>query len=305
MFKHLLVPLDGSASAEATLPAAAYLARTLDAMVTLVHVMERDAPRAVHGERHLTAPDEAEAYLAAVAGRAFPAGSRVERHVHAAEVGDVARSIVEHSGELAPDLVIMCTHGRRGPKHWLFGSIAQQVIAGGATPVLIIQPEKKPRPDFACRLLMIPVDRIPEHEQALPLAAGLARACKAGLYLITVVPTLRTLSGEWAATGRFAPGATGAMLDMIRQEAEEHLAGYAAGFGQQALPVQAEVVRGDPARTIAKAARRVQADLIVLGTHGKTGLDAFWAGSVAARLAGLTEIPLLLVPLRPVAAPGA
>jgi nucleotide-binding universal stress UspA family protein len=45
MFKHLLVPLDGSALAETTLPAAVYLAQTLKASVTLIHVVERHAPR--------------------------------------------------------------------------------------------------------------------------------------------------------------------------------------------------------------------------------------------------------------------
>ena len=74
MFKHLLVPLDGSQLAEAALPAAAYLAQKLDATVTLVHIIEHDAPAEVHGERHLTNADEANAYLTEVARRAFPPG---------------------------------------------------------------------------------------------------------------------------------------------------------------------------------------------------------------------------------------
>ena len=60
MFKHLLVPLDGSPLAEAALPAAAYLAQKLGASVTLLHVIEQDAPQEIHGERHLTDPDEAQ-----------------------------------------------------------------------------------------------------------------------------------------------------------------------------------------------------------------------------------------------------
>jgi nucleotide-binding universal stress UspA family protein len=64
MFKRLLVPLDGSHLAEAALPAAAFLALKLNAVLTLVHIVERNAPEEIHGDRHLTNADEANAYLA-------------------------------------------------------------------------------------------------------------------------------------------------------------------------------------------------------------------------------------------------
>jgi nucleotide-binding universal stress UspA family protein len=62
MFKHILVPLDGSKLAEAALPAAVSLAQTFNAPVTLLHIIEQDAPEEVHRERHLTEAREAEAY---------------------------------------------------------------------------------------------------------------------------------------------------------------------------------------------------------------------------------------------------
>jgi nucleotide-binding universal stress UspA family protein len=64
------------------------------------------------------------------------------------------------------------------------------------------------------------------------------------------------------------------------------------------LAVTAEVRRGDPAATIVETARQSGADLIVLGTHGTTGMDAFWEGSVTARVAARSRVPLLLVPVR-------
>ena len=63
MFKNILVPLDGSHLAEAALPAAASLAEKLNAPVTLLHIIEQNAPEAIHNERHLTKPEEAENYL--------------------------------------------------------------------------------------------------------------------------------------------------------------------------------------------------------------------------------------------------
>jgi nucleotide-binding universal stress UspA family protein len=57
------------------------------------------------------------------------------------------------------------------------------------------------------------------------------------------------------------------------------------------------VARGDPASTVAQIAERIGAGLIVLGTHGKAGTDAFWSGSTAPRIASKTSVPLLLVPV--------
>jgi len=299
MFEHLLVPLDGSRLAEAALPAAATLAKTLDARVTLIHVIEQRAPQEVHGERHLSDPIEASAYLGEVAARAFSPGVHVEQHVHTAEVRDVARSIVEHAGELQPDLIVMCTHGRGGLRTWLLGSIAQQIITLGVTPVLLIQPDGvAATPSFACRRLLVPLDGNPDHEQGLAVASALAWACAADLHLLMVVPTLGTLSGEDGAAARLLPTATSAWLDMSEESAGAHLRQRAIDMQALGLRAETELCRGDPAGSIVRTARRVQADLIVMGTHGKSGVDAFWSGSVAAQVCSRSRVPMLLVPVR-------
>ena len=63
------------------------------------------------------------------------------------------------------------------------------------------------------------------------------------------------------------------------------------------IQVTGEVCRGDPAKEITRAASDSQADMIVLGTHGKTAGDAFWFGSVTPKIATQTHLPLLLVPV--------
>ena len=70
-----------------------------------------------------------------------------------------------------------------------------------------------------------------------------------------------------------------------------------AEVAAQRLDVTAEVRRGDPAATILETAGRIGADVIVLGTHGRSGLDAFWSASVAPRIAQKARVPLLLVPV--------
>jgi nucleotide-binding universal stress UspA family protein len=297
-FKNVLVPLDGSRLAEAALPAAAFLARNLNASVTLMHVIERQAPDEIHGDRHLTDPMDAQVYLGESAARAFNSDLTVECHVHTSEVGNVARSIIDHAIELRSDLVVMCSHGRSGLRGWLYGSIAQQVVAGGKRPILLVQPSQgEELSPFTCQRLLVPLDGQPEHEQGLPVAARLAQSCGASLHLLLVVHTLPTLPGARAATGRLLPRATAEMLDLTAQHAEEYLGGHSSLLQAQGIATTSEVARGDPVRNIVRVAHDAGADLIVLGTHGRHGIDAFWSGSVAPRVSSRSCLPLLIVPI--------
>ena len=302
MIRRILVPLDGTDLAEAALPAAAALAARLAATVGLVHLLEKRAPRAVHGRPHLADPRAAEAYLNRAAARYFPPGLRVRTHVHPEEVASVARSITEHAEqpqEEGSDLVVMCAHGGRTTREALWGAMAQRVTAGGRTPVLVLragaQPDE-PAGGFRLGSLLLPLDRDPGHAGALGPAAELAAAFGAEMHLLLIVPTYGTLSGRWASIGRFLPGTTARMLDLSVTEEQRFLQERADALRGRGLSVGAEVARGDPARVIAAAASRLQPDLIALGTHGRRGLGAVWEGSVASKVFRRCRQPLLLVP---------
>jgi nucleotide-binding universal stress UspA family protein len=297
----LFLPLDGSDLAESALPAGVYFARLFGASITLFHVIERKATGRIHASRHLIHSEEAETYLRDVAARYIPADLTVERHVHSSEARDVARSIVEHSGEFQQDLIILCAHGYGGPRDWLMGNIAQQVIShGGSTPVILLHPSQAAQPDstFPCRSILLPLDGIPEHEQSLSLAEEIARKSGAGVHLATVVPTPETLSGERAATGRLLPGSTAALLDLTEAGAGNYLQRHQDRLQSVGVNSTAQVLRGDPATELANLAIVRRDDLIVLGTHGKAGSSAFWNRSVAARVLGKIDIPALLIPVQ-------
>jgi nucleotide-binding universal stress UspA family protein len=301
MFRHLLVPLDGSSMAEGALPAAAQLARKNGARLTLVHVVERNAPSEVHSDRHLVGAPEAGAYLQELARRPLLAGLRVETHVHEVEVSDVARSISEHAAELAPDLVVMSTHGRGSARRMFFGAIGQQVIGLGDTPVLLLRPaEDAPGEgqELHLRAILVPIDGDPAHERALPVAEELARSFTCRLDLLMVVPTIGALSGLQAAASMLLPNAMRAKLEMDSASAFEHVQELGRALAARGVQTTSETSRGDPARAIISAARRLSSDLVVMGTHGRAGTDAFWEGSVAARVVSRVRAPLLLVPLK-------
>ncbi len=297
MFSHLLVPLDGSEMAESVLPAAVHLARTLGARLTLLHVLEHNAPGEVHGQRHIRSEQEGLRYLTETAAR-LPPGLKVNVHVHPNEEHNIARSIVEHAQELGVDLILVCTHGRSNLRRWLFGSIAQQMLAQGDTPVLVIYPSEIPQGQgFQCRQILTPLDGDPDHEAGLAVATQLARACAANLHLVAVVPTRGTLSGEETASAIWLPATTNALLDMSQQATREYLQRQAAQAAEAGIAVTTTVQRGEPAAAIAQAAQEVHADLIVMATHGKSHTDAFWSGSVSPRVSSKTRRPLLLVPV--------
>ena len=298
MFKHILVPLDGSKLAEAALPVAVYLAHMLKAPVTLLHVIEQDAPAEVHRERHLTNSVEAKAYLKEIAKAVFPPGIKIKTHVHTAPVADVARSLIDHAAdEIRPDLIILTSHGNSGMHDLFFGNIAQEVAAAGGTSVLLLKPGETSAP-FQLRRILVPLDNESVHDQALPTAEALARACKAQLDLLCVIPTLGTDSGEHAAAGTMLPVTAAAYLDIAEEIALEHFQSHLDEFGKSGLPATAEIARGDPALVIARTAERLEVDMVLFGTHGKSGMDAFWSRSVTAAVARRTKTPLLLVPVR-------
>jgi nucleotide-binding universal stress UspA family protein len=298
MLKHLLVPLDGSTLAEAAVPMAAAVASRMGAALTLVHVVERRAPSEVHSERHLVSAEEARAYLNGIAARPPLAGMRVDTHVHEAEVRDVARSITEHTAELAPDLVVMTTHGKGGARRLFSGAIAQQVVGAGRTPVLLVRPEGvKPVPG-AWRLILAPIDGDPAHERSLPLAADLAAAFACRLHLLMVTHTSGSLAGTEHAAGTLMPGATRVMLEMNSAAAALYLDTCAAELAKRGVKAECEAARGDPAKAIVRAARRLSPDLVIMATHGRAGTNAFFEGSVAAKVISRARTPLLLMPLK-------
>ncbi len=291
-----LVPLDGSRLAESVLSTVESLATRLHAKVTLLHIIEQHAPTTIHGERHLIGVAQAQLYLEEIAARLRPSGIPVETHVHEEKEDDVARSIVEHARESKIDLVIMCTHGRGGLREFLFGSIAQQALRRGTQSILLVLPrEDGSAPTFDLRRILVPLDGMAAHEPALPAAMTLARAFRAELHLVLVIPTLATLSGSQAVAGLLLPATMSAILDLAQQGALDYLDRAVVQCQEQGVPAQAEVLRGDAVPLVLGLAERLHVDLLVMSSHGRAGLDALLTGSVAPRVTGRVSRPLLLV----------
>jgi nucleotide-binding universal stress UspA family protein len=126
-------------------------------------------------------------------------------------------------------------------------------------------------------------------------AADLARATEARLQLIAEAPTVGTLAGRDAATGRYMPGTTHAMLDMLEDELRFYLGKMLRRFESLRIDASAIVSRGEPEGVIAENADAPDVDMLIFATHGKAGTKAFWAHSVGARMLAQTSRPVLVV----------
>ncbi len=297
MFKRLLVPLDGSKLAEAILPVALYMAEKFGAEILLFHAIEQDAPDTVHGEPHLSVATDAEAYLDQIVARLARPNVAVTKHVHTAILkSDIARSILDHALEHQADLVMLCAHGHGGWRDRFVGNIAQQVISLGTTPVVCLNHEESDvTTAYICRNILLPLDATPQHEPALPVAAEMARAFDATLRLINVVPTRGTLSAERAGTGMLLPTTMSEILELSQRKSVDYLHGKLRELGAEGIKVTAQVARGDIAGEVLEAEKRADADLVVMATHGRSSMDAFWSGSVTPKVLAQSQAPVLLV----------
>jgi nucleotide-binding universal stress UspA family protein len=298
MFSRLLIPLDGSSRAEAVLPAVAGFAKTLGVPVSLLHVIEKNAPEEVHDERHLRDRDEAARYLEGIKRVLQQQGIAVECHVHEDAVEKAADGIARHARELSADLIMMCTHGRGGIKRWLLGAVAQQVASAGETPVFLVPPDRDRASSFSCTSIVLPLDSKREHEAGVTVALFLAQKFHAAVHLACAVPRQHDISGKWTSVSRLLPGATQELLEQSVDQGEHYLKEMEKCFSERGIPVSSDLIRGDPKKTIKRAIKNLRPDLVVLGTHGRVGLGAFFEGSVAPEIGTACGVPVLLVPLK-------
>jgi nucleotide-binding universal stress UspA family protein len=146
MFKHILVPLDGSRLAEAALPAACELAAKFDSEITLLRVTSSpmlftNVDGYVYGDLIGTmrqqSRDEATAYLNSHKGVLRQQGYIV--HAQILENESPATAILDVVEVQNMDGIVMSTHGRGGLVRWMFGSVADKVLRHADVPVLLIR----------------------------------------------------------------------------------------------------------------------------------------------------------------------
>jgi nucleotide-binding universal stress UspA family protein len=287
----LLVPLDGSELAEQALPHAERLARASAARLVLTRAtLIRTLPRQNHERARERALHEAEQYLQALAAGLAERGVDV---AWSAPYGEAARAILEQVHTQAADVVVMTSHGRSGLGRWLYGSVAEAVLARSPVPVLLTRAWPTPAPGRELgrkARLLVPLDGSAFAEAALPAAQRLAAILGGEVVLThTVVPPWPSPSGEQHLERAVAD------LELAIAEASKYLDQVAQDMALTAASISVDVRVGDPVRGIAAAGRGRQAALVVMATHGGGRLQRLLLGSVAAGVLQHGGLPVMLV----------
>jgi nucleotide-binding universal stress UspA family protein len=310
----IVVPLDGSELAAQVMPHVRTLAPLLDAHVHLLRVVPATPPgdseswaqvlisvygapesEAARRDHHNDVMEElhqqAQAYLDTQAQMLRSAGIEVTSEVR---TGSPAETIVEVAAAHMPGaLIAMATHGYSGLRRWALGSVADKVIHATDAPVLLVRGQAQPVVQPPRRILT-PLDGSGLSRQALPLASEIARAARAELILLrAVVPMIEAYIGAPVLGRPLVENSE--TLNALYEYALDELKAEAASLRAEAPRVLTRAIIGYPAEVIIDEAREMDVDLIVMATHGYSGLRRWALGSVADKVLHATTTPLILV----------
>jgi nucleotide-binding universal stress UspA family protein len=271
MFRNILVPLDGSELAERILPLVEHVASPAEITLHLVRVVNPIRPGVINPRvpyLNQEMVDEefaaATAYLEKMRTELTEQGSTVQVQQLA---GDPASGLLDYERSSQIDLVAMCSHGRSGLARFALGSVAERLIRYGMAPVLLVRA-------FGLVAVpshtVVPLDGSARAEKALSVVPGLSREIDQKVTLLRVV-----------------------QQEEDRAAAEAYLQQMAARPELAGLAVTTEVWNGDVVNAIQAVGGNDA--LVVMGTHGRTGLARWALGSVADRVTHGSTAAVLLV----------
>ena len=293
--KKILMPTDFSECSNAALDHALFFAEHFDADLDLLHVV-------VLHDLEVGEPDDRFPGAAEIDGRLreLAAGEmkalledRRTEHLNIREVQRrgvaAATEIVGHAVDEDVDLIVMGAHGRRGFRRLLLGSVAEEVVRLAPCAVMTLRGEGGPPALHPPRKILAPFDFSEHSRTALAAARDLAADYGASLELLHVVEPIMEPHPYVPLHYRSEAFALPELMARVRED----LGPIAAEIVGDAVPHTIEVRDGNPAWQIVEHAEEAGVDLIVIATHGRTGLARFFLGSVTERVVRGAKCPVL------------
>jgi len=294
--RRIVVPLDFSSESLRALDFALPLAKRFGAQIHVVHVYEGAHEfSTVTTSPLLWSVEEAKRHLADEVELAF--GTRPRRENCHLRTGKPGQEIVASAEELGAELIVIATHGRSGFRHVRLGSITEKVIRQAHCPVLVVRekmrgPIKTAAEGIVLQRILVPVDFSECAATGARYASAFGTAVGADLLVAQVIrPPLHLVeqgrgpAEAWPAELKDTVLAAGNNLDTLTNSLP--LIGISA---------ETQVDVGVPAEKLAQISSRPDIDLIVLSTHGFTGLRRALLDSVAEELTRTADCPVLVVP---------
>lgn len=186
-------------------------------------------------------------------------------------------------------LIAMSTHGHTALGRGFLGSVADRVVHTSGLPTLVVSPERAEAywsGGSEYTSLMVPLDGSALSEQALPVAEHLARELELDIVLTRAAKT----EGIYPYVG------TRGLEIAIEKEGVSYLQDIGEGLEDKGLNVSWELLRGTPTGALMEFAQKMPQDMIVMTTHGRSGIRRLLLGSVAEALVRSSGDPVLLIP---------
>jgi len=304
MYNRILVPLDGSELAEQVLPYARALAIGLSARIDLFEVIEPPTwVDSAYGSYPYisdclknTAKDYLEGIAASLRAEGLSAVTKVRE-------GSPPKRITAEAKLEPIALIAMSSHGRSGIARWVLGSVTDKVLQDTSCPLLIIHASEEGAVSSPAKVanLILPQDGSALAEQALPHVADLARPLKAKVHLVRANPTL----GEYHNYMGLHPLDSSStvcheMYQEFAKEADaramEHLHDVKDRLRDMGITsVEENLLRGHAAEVIVDLAKETTNCLIVMSSHGRSGVGRWVLGSVSDRVVRHSGVPVLII----------
>ena len=288
MYKRILVPFDDSEGSRKALETAVELTRARSGTIRLVHYLDDVTYPDAYGYSvpiietvHQAALD----MLEAVTSRTKAMGATVENHLLLGAGKRLGQCVAEEARAWEADLVVLGSHGRKGFERVLLGSGAEQIVRESPVAALVV------RGSVALPLtrILVGVDGSESARHALTAALQLARDGGGSVCLVRCLDNLKYLGAyEYVST----------ILKQVSDEAAQALAldadiARAAGVKTETCMVADTEGLG---AAIAQQARDWNADLVVIGTHGRRGVRRALLGSGAEQIIREAPVSVLVIP---------
>jgi len=263
----LLVATDGSEFSKNAVREALNLAKICSSKLIAISVVETN-PEFEAGVPQVIekAEKDAREHLESIKSQAAKEDVACETIVSLGE--EPYQEIVDHVSLKKVDMIIMGTHGRKGMKRLIMGSVAVKVIGHAPCNVLVLPLNAK----FECKNILIGTDGSQYSKAAASEAIGIAKRCGSRLFVISVAPS-----------------------DVAMISAQDNVKKVVDKAEMEGIETASIVTKGEPYEAVVEAAKQKKADLIVMGSHGRTGLKRLLMGSVTERVIGHSESAVLVV----------
>jgi nucleotide-binding universal stress UspA family protein len=301
MFDTILVPLDGSQLAECVLPHVVSIARSFNAEVILLRVLEKNQVGASAQLFDLLnwqiQKTKAALYLEEIKGRFTESNIRTRTMVLE---GLVAEGVIEYAQNQGVKLIILSSHGRHGLTQWGISSITQKIVLSAPTSVLIVRAHQYDIPagklsatPFYQRIL-VPLDGSQRAEHVLPIITQLAHVHKPNIHLVHVVHPPE-MARQMPPAGEDI-NLSNLVIARNREEAGHYLEQVKSRSYLHGITVQAHLVTSDhTAAALYQLVEQEHIDMVILNAHGYSGKHQWPYGSVVNNFILYGRVSLLIV----------